>query len=115
MVEKENGFSEPIPRHLLFFFANGFSVYARIRQSLAWFDSRGIFDKSGTAIESSKTDNPISKVDDMFRNDYQTALRIAGGKHSEADYIMNCSYFEWYNRIAHSIEYSDYINPKTNS
>ncbi len=51
----------------------------------------------------------------MFRNDYQTALRIAGGKHSEAEFIMNCSYFEWYNRIAHSIEYSYYINPKQNS
>ena len=48
----------------------------------------------------------------MYFDSQQTALRIADGKHSEADYIMNCSYFDYYERILHSITYSNWLNPK---
>lgn len=51
----------------------------------------------------------------MYFSDYQTALRISQGNHRDADYFMDCSYFEWYNRVLHSIEYSNYINPKNNN
>jgi len=45
----------------------------------------------------------------MYYNTYQSALRRADGKTSEADYIMNCGYFEFYERILHGIDYGKWV------
>jgi hypothetical protein len=37
------------------------------------------------------------------------AMKRADGKVSEADYLMNCSYFEWYSRMYHGNLYNDWL------
>ena len=46
----------------------------------------------------------------MYFDAMQSCVIMSEGKIREADYMMDCGYFEWYERQLHGIEYSKYIS-----
>ena len=81
--------------------------------TLGYFEGSGIFadaadDPGGDAAE--RLTRPVeSIVADLYDNVADSCLRRAEGDQQKADYLFDCSYFEYYYRIRNYNRYIDFV------
>lgn len=84
----------------------GRDKYAEIQRTLRYFERFGIFrkaDDNNTEPEPYKSVQEV--IDDNYMSFTSSCMTRAQGNQREADYLMDCSYFEYYWRI---VQYNQY-------
>lgn len=84
--------------------------------TLRYFEGRGVFSDEGREPEDDATERLIEpvevKVAELYDGVAMSCLKRAKGDQQKADYLFDCSYFEYYYRIMNFNQYVKETAPK---